>query len=242
MNSVEIKNVTIVYRTVMPFNLKQGLKNLRSFSRVKKFEAIKNVTFEIPKGSIVGLVGRNGSGKSTLLRAIAGIYSPDTGTIESFNNSVSLLAMGVGFKRELSGRENIYISGLLTGFSKKEIDEKFDEIVRFAELEDYIDMPVSKYSSGMYSKLAFSIAVNFKPDILLIDEALSVGDIRFRQKSYKKMREVIEDNDRTVVLVSHNSGTIRELCDFVVWIDNGELKMKGPTAEVMAEYERFMKG
>lgn len=156
------------------------------------------------KGQILGIIGKNGSGKSTLLRALAGIFSPDEGTIETYGNSISLLAIGVGFQKELSGRENIMLSGMLLGFSEQEVREKMPAIIKFAGLGKFIDMPVRTYSSGMYSKLAFSITAILETDIMLIDEVLSVGDQRFKKKSLRKMKSLIADEDRTVVIVSHS--------------------------------------
>lgn len=189
----------------------------------------------------MGIIGKNGSGKSTLLRALAGIFSPDEGTIDLHGHSVSLLSIGVGFQKKLSGRENIYLSGLLLGFTESEIEEKIDSIIEFAELGDFIDRPVKTYSSGMYSKLAFSITAILETDIILVDEILSVGDAKFKKKSYNKMKELIADEHRTVVIVSHSLETLKELCGRVMWLHEGELKMDGAPGDVLREYERFMK-
>ena len=199
------------------------------------------MSFEVPKGQILGIVGKNGSGKSTLLRAIAGIFSPDEGEIDLHGNTISLLSIGVGFQNALSGRENIYLSGMLLGFSREFIDEKLEEIIEFSELGDFIDRPVKSYSSGMYSKLAFSITAILETDIMLIDEVLSVGDAKFKKKSYAKMKELISNEDRTVLIVSHSSDTIKNLCDNVLWIHDGEMKMYGTTEEVLPKYDEFMK-
>ena len=158
----------------------------------------------------MGIVGKNGSGKSTMLRALAGIFSADSGSIDLHGYSISLLAIGVGFQKALSGRENIYLSGMLLGFSEDQVKAKVGEIIEFAGLGKFIDMPVKTYSSGMYSKLAFSITAILETDIMLIDEVLSVGDAKFKKKSYQKMKELIMDKDRTVIIVSHSSDTIRE--------------------------------
>ena len=190
---------------------------------------------------MTAVVGPNGSGKSTLLRAIAGIFSPDEGTIDLHGNTISLLSIGVGFQNALSGRENIYLSGMLLGFSREFIDEKLEEIIEFSELGDFIDRPVKSYSSGMYSKLAFSITAILETDIMLIDEVLSVGDAKFKKKSYAKMKELISNEDRTVLIVSHSSETIKNLCNNVLWIHDGEMKMYGTTAEVLPKYDEFMK-
>lgn len=194
----------------------------------------------MPKGEILGIVGKNGSGKSTMLRAIAGIFSPDSGTIDLKGNSVSLLSIGVGFQPKLTGRENIVLSGMLLGFSEEQVREKMDEIIEFANLGDFIDMPVKTYSSGMHSKLAFSITAILEADIMLIDEVLSVGDAKFKKKSYNKMKELISNEDRTVLIVSHSSETLQELCTSVLWLHEGEMKMIGKPEEVLPAYDKFM--
>lgn len=175
-----------------------------------------------------------------MLRAIAGIFSPNSGSIELHGNSVSLLSIGVGFQKELSGRENIILSGMLLGFSEEQIQERMEQIIEFSELGNFIDKPVRTYSSGMYSKLAFSITAILETDIILIDEVLSVGDSRFKKKSYRKMKQLISDKERTVVIVSHDLKTIADLCDKVLWINDGELVRYGETKEVLQEYEQFM--
>ena len=193
------------------------------------------------KGEILGLIGKNGSGKSTMLRAIAGIFSPNSGTINLHGHSVSLLSIGVGFQKELSGRDNILLSGMLLGFSEEQIREHMDEIIQFSELGKFIDAPVRTYSSGMHSKLAFSITAVLETDIILIDEVLSVGDSRFKKKSYAKMKKLISDTNRTVVIVSHDMKTIRDLCSKVLWINDGEMVQYGDTETVLEAYDAFMK-
>ncbi|MDP8052301.1 ATP-binding cassette domain-containing protein [Pasteurella atlantica] len=202
--------------------------------------ALDDVSFNIKKGEIVGVIGRNGSGKSTLLKLLVGVFRQDSGTVNLHNNSISLAAIGVGFLGKLTGRENIILSGILLGFSKKELLEKQDEIIAFADLGDFIDRPVRTYSSGMRSKLAFSIVAILETDIILIDEVLSVGDAKFRKKSYAKMLEIIKNKDRTVVFVSHNNQILKELCDSIIWLDNGKVKMIGNTDDVMKKYIAFM--
>ena len=237
--AISVKDLDIFYTDVSRFSIaRDGFENLKN---AKKFHAVKNVSFEIEKGEIVGICGKNGSGKSTLLRAIAGIFSPDNGSIDLHKNTISLLSIGVGFNKELSGYENIYLSGLLLGYSEKEIEEKIDEIIKFSEIGDFINKPVSSYSSGMYSKLAFSITAILETDIMLIDEVLSVGDVRFRQKSYNKMKELITDENRTVVIVSHSSSTLKDLCDRVIWINEGKLMEDGDPKEVVDKYEEYMR-
>ena len=209
-------------------------------SKLEVYEALRGISFEVKKGEIMGIVGKNGSGKSTLLRAIAGIFSADSGSIELESDSVSLLSIGVGFQKKLSGRENIILSGMLLGFSEQEVRDKMDEIIEFANLGKFIDMPVKTYSSGMYSKLAFSITAVLETDIMLIDEVLSVGDAKFKKKSYKKMQELIMDENRTVVIVSHSTETLEKLCTSLLWLHEGEIKMQGDTKTVLDAYNEFM--
>ena len=239
--AISVKDVKIRYRLLNKVSFFRALMSPNKFTKTEYFEAVKGVSFDVEKGQILGIVGKNGSGKSTLLRAIAGIFSPDEGTIDLHGNTISLLSIGVGFQNALSGRENIYLSGMLLGFSREFIDEKLEEIIEFSELGDFIDRPVKSYSSGMYSKLAFSITAILETDIMLIDEVLSVGDAKFKKKSYAKMKELISNDDRTVLIVSHSSDTIRSLCDNVLWIHDGEMKMYGTTAEVLPKYDEFMK-
>ena len=238
-DAITVEDLSVHFKSLQKFSIKQGLFTLGR-KKADVFEAVKHVSFTVKKGEILGIVGKNGSGKSTMLRAIAGIFSPNSGTIDLHGNTISLLSIGVGFQSELSGRENILLSGMLLGFSEEQIREKAEEIIEFSELGAFIDAPVRTYSSGMYSKLAFSITAILETDIILIDEVLSVGDSRFRKKSYKKMKELISNLDRTVLIVSHDSKTINKLCTSVLWINDGELKMMGKTKKVMAAYEEFM--
>ena len=238
--AIEVKDLCISYRGLKSYSIKQNLLK-RKKNKVQVFEAVRNVSFSVKKGEILGLIGKNGSGKSTMLRAIAGIFSPNSGTIDLHGNSVSLLAIGVGFQTALTGRENILLSGMLLGFSEAHVKAHMDEIIEFSELGKFVDAPVRTYSSGMHSKLAFSITAILETDIILIDEVLSVGDSRFKKKSYAKMKELISAADRTVVIVSHENKTIRDLCDKVLWINDGELMQFGETDEVMKAYEEFMK-
>lgn len=237
--AISVNDLHVYYRDMNRFSLKKG--GLKSRGSGKIFKAVKGVTFEVPKGQILGICGKNGSGKSTLLRAISGIFSADKGSINLHGNSISLLSIGVGFQKQLTGYENIFLSGMLLGYSKKQIEEKVKDIIEFSELGDFIYKPVRSYSSGMYSKLAFSITAILETDIMLIDEVLSVGDIHFKEKSYNKMKELISDDKRTVVIVSHNSKTIIELCDKVIWLHEGLIKDEGDPETIMNEYEQFMR-
>ena len=237
--AISVNDLHVYYRDMNRFSLKKS--GLKSRGSGKIFKAVKGVTFEVPKGQILGICGKNGSGKSTLLRAISGIFSADKGSINLHGNSISLLSIVVGFQKQLTGYENIFLSGMLLGYSKEQIEEKVKDIIEFSELGDFIYKPVRSYSSGMYSKLAFSITAILETDIMLIDEVLSVGDIHFKEKSYNKMKELISDDKRTVVIVSHNSKTIIELCDKVIWLHEGLIKDEGDPETIMNEYEQFMR-
>ena len=175
-----------------------------------------------------------------MLNAIPGIFSPDEGSIDLHGHSISLLSIGVGFQKRLSGRENIFLSGMLLGFSEEKVREKVDEIIEFSGLGRFIDLPVKTYSSGMYSKLAFSITAILETEIILIDEVLSVGDNKFKKKSYNKMRELISKDDRTVVIVSHSNDVLAQLCTRILWLDDGIVRMIGEPGEVLAAYDEFM--
>src|SRR5918992_4559217 len=203
--AIRVDDLSVTYRTSIERRptLKEAFKRVGRRERfIHEIEAVKNVSFDVPRGSVLGVVGANGAGKSTLVRSIAGILPPTSGRVEVNGRVSTLLALGVGFNRKLTGRENVVLGGLAAGWSREELAAKYDDIVKFAELEDFMDMPMRTYSSGMYGRLAFAVAVTMHPDILLIDEALSVGDARFRKKSFAKMRELCSEN-RTILLVSH---------------------------------------
>ena len=238
-NAIEVKDLVLRYRILNKMSIRKSLFKMKK-SKTEVFEAIRGISFQVQKGQIMGIVGKNGSGKSTLLKTLSGIFSPDEGSVDLHGHSVSLLSIGVGFQKDLTGRENIYLSGMLLGFSEQQVAELIDEIIEFSELGKFIDRPVRTYSSGMYSKLAFSITAILETDIMLIDEVLSVGDRRFKKKSYKKMQSLISDKDRTVVIVSHNNQSLRELCTKVLWINDGEMMMYGETNEVLDKYEEYM--
>ncbi len=237
--AIEVDNLYIRYRSLQNISLKKSIFHWKK-SQKDIYEAVKGISFTINKGEIVGLIGKNGSGKSTTLRAIAGIFSPDEGTIKLNSDSVALLSIGVGFQKKLTGRENIMLSGMLLGYPGEKIEEKMDEIIEFSELGKFIDRPVKTYSSGMFSKLAFSITAILEPDIMLVDEVLAVGDAKFKKKSYAKMKQLIADENRTVLIVSHNTDTIRKLCDRIIWLHEGEIKMIGTVDEVLPVYDEFM--
>lgn len=236
--AIEVKDLRITYSSVQASSLFKAITG--KGAKIKKFEAVKGVSFTVNKGEIVGLVGKNGSGKSTLLRCVANIFKADSGTLDTHGNTVALMSIGVGFHVELSGRENIFLSGMLMGFSKKYIEERLDRIIEFSELGEFIEQPVGQYSSGMYSKLAFAITSILDADIILCDEILSVGDAKFRQKSYDTLVDLIGRDDKTGIIVSHYGSTIRNLCTRVIWLNDGVIMMDGDPDEVMDAYEEFM--
>jgi ABC-type polysaccharide/polyol phosphate transport system ATPase subunit len=239
---IRVQDVSVTYRTSLERapTLKSTLLRLGRRQRIiRETEALKSVSFAVPHGKVMGVVGANGAGKSTLMRTVAGILPPTQGRIEVDGRVSTLLSLGVGFNRKLTGRENVVLGGLAAGLTRAELREKYDEIVDFAELEDFMDMPMRTYSSGMYGRLAFAVAVTMHPDILIIDEALSVGDARFRRKSFEKMRELCGE-DRTILLVSHALGSIEKLCDEAIWMDKGRMRMWDEPHAVVEAYTEFL--
>ncbi len=206
-----------------------------SRNRREKREVLKGINLDIKKGEAVALIGTNGSGKSTLLKLMTKILFPNSGTIEVNGKLTSLLELGAGFHPDFSGRENIYFNASIFGLTKKEIDEKLDDIIEFSELRSFIDNPVRTYSSGMFMRLAFAVAINVNADILLVDEILSVGDEHFQNKCFEKMRE-LKKQGKTMVFVTHNMKAVTELCDRAVWLYEGRIKMDGNTKDVVDEY------
>jgi ABC-type polysaccharide/polyol phosphate transport system ATPase subunit len=240
--AIQVDNLSLYYRTNMESRptLRGSLRRMGRRQRVvREIKALQDVSFRVPHGQVLGVVGANGAGKSTLMRTLAGILPPTAGRVEVHGRVSTLLALGVGFNRELSGRQNVVLGGLAAGLSREQLREKYEAIVRFAELRDFMDLPMRTYSSGMYGRLAFSVAVNMDPNILLIDEALSVGDARFRKKSFRKMRQLCRQA-RTIVLVSHSMSSIRTLCDQVIWMHEGRLRMAGEPDAVVAAYAEFL--
>ena len=238
-HAIEVKDLVISYQNLKKTSIKKTLLHLKR-QKPDRFVAVKGISFYVREGEILGIIGKNGSGKSTTLNALAGIFSPDSGSIDLNGHSISLLSIGVGFIREMTGRENITLSGMLLGFTEEQVKAKEQEIIDFAEIGEFIDMPVRTYSSGMYSKLAFSITAILETDIMLIDEVLSVGDQKFKKKSYEKMKSLISNKDRTVVIVSHSIETLKQLCDTVMWMHEGQIKRIGDPNEVLDEYVAFM--
>ena len=218
--------------------LKDTLRNRTGDARREAggFWALRNISFSIDRGDILGVIGSNGAGKSTLLRTIGGIYTPDEGSMNVHGSVSALLSLGTGFKGELSGLDNIYLNGVILGFNRSAIEEHVENIINFSELSDFILQPVKNYSSGMRARLGFSIAAFLTRDIMLIDEILGVGDFRFREKSQEKMTELIQDG-RTVVIVSHNLGSIKRFANKALWINRGQMVMQGEVEEVIERYE-----
>ncbi len=240
--AVKVEELSITYRTAVETKptLRRTLIRLGRRQRViREIQAVRDVSLEVPHGNVLGVVGVNGAGKSTLLRAMAGILPPTRGRIEVVGRVSTLLALGVGFKNDLTGRENVVLGGLAAGLTREEVAAKYEDITEFAELGDFMDMPMRTYSSGMYGRLAFSVAVNMEPDILLIDEALSTGDARFREKSFEKMRQLCAQA-RTIVLVSHGLRSIRELCHEAIWMHEGRIAMRDEADAVIEAYKEFL--
>jgi len=216
--------------------LKSKVRQVTGLETKEEFWALKDVNFEIMKGEVVGIIGRNGAGKSTLLKILSQITPPTTGEIRINGTVGSLLEVGTGFHPELTGRENIFLNGAILGMKKKDIVRKFDEIVKFADIEKFLDTPVKYYSSGMYVRLAFSVAAHMETDILIIDEVLAVGDAEFQKKCLGKMSDITKEEGRTILFVSHNINTIKQLCKKTIWIEKGQIKQAGETNTIMDSY------
>jgi ABC-type polysaccharide/polyol phosphate transport system ATPase subunit len=240
MNIISIKDVSKKFRIYhdKPTTLKEKLLFIRKNSW-EEFWALKNVNLEIKKGTTVGLIGQNGSGKSTLLKLMTKIIYPTSGEIKINGRVSSLLELGAGFHPDFTGRENIYTNASIFGLTKKEIDKRIDEIIAFSELEEFIDNPVRTYSSGMYMRLAFSVAINVDPEILLIDEILAVGDANFQKKCMDKIKE-FKEKGVTIIFVTHDLGSVEKICDNVFWLDSGKIMEEGSPKEVITSYMDFM--
>ena len=240
--AVSVQSIGLTYHTSI--DKKPTFKaRIKRFGRSGKFsrrvDAINDVSIDVHYGTVLGIIGSNGAGKSSLMRVIAGIIPPSKGRIEVYGSVSTLLALGVGFNASLTGRENVYLGGLAAGMSRAEIDEQFNEIADFSELGEAIDSPMRTYSSGMYARLAFSVAATVKPDILIIDEALSTGDARFKEKSLNRIKE-LRTEDRALILVSHALATIEDVCNEVIWLDKGKLMARGEPQQVINQYREFM--
>lgn len=244
---IKIENVSMKFNLEIEkdFSMKQAFVDLFTKKKKKKknddFWALKNVSFTVDKGEVVGLIGSNGAGKSTLLKVVSGVMKPTSGKVTVQGVISPMIELGAGFDGNLTARENIYLNGAILGYSKKFLDSKFDEIVEFSELKDFLDVPVKNFSSGMTAKLAFSIATVVNPEILIVDEILSVGDLKFQEKSKKKMMEMIKGGT-TVLYVSHSLDSIKDLCTKVVWLEHGKVIKIGDTKKICdAYYKEQMK-
>lgn len=241
--AIVVSDLHVSYRTTMERRptLRKAIVRLGRHERtVRTVDALKGLSFEVPRGSVLGVIGRNGAGKSTLMRTMAGILPPTKGRVEVVGRTSTLLSLGVGFNKDLSGRENIVLGALAAGLTRAEIDERYDDIAAFADIGEFIDMPIRSYSAGMTSRLAFSVAVHQNPDILLIDEALSTGDAAFKERANAKMKEMVAQAS-TMVLISHALASVRTLCDDCIWLDHGELVMHGPPDDVIRAYVHKLK-
>ncbi|HBR02770.1 MAG TPA: teichoic acid ABC transporter ATP-binding protein [Ruminiclostridium sp.] len=235
---IKVDNVSM--RFMITHDRVQSLKEyitklLKGQMKYEEFWALKNISFEVKKGEVIGIIGRNGAGKSTLLKIISGILCPTEGSVSCSGNIVPMLELGSGFDHELTGRENIFLNGAILGYPKEFLEDKYDEILEFSELGKFIDMPLRNYSSGMLMRLAFSIATVVKPEILIVDEILAVGDAAFQEKSKARMMKLMSGGT-TVLFVSHSLEQIRQMCNQVIWLDSGAIKMMGTTQEVCDQY------
>ena len=240
---IELEDVSMKFNLGIEknFSIKQAFVNFFNpkYKKRKKeyFRALDNISFTVKKGEVIGLIGSNGAGKSTLLKVVSGVMKPTTGKVKVHGAVSPMIELGAGFDMELTARENIYLNGAILGYSKKFIDEKFDNIVEFSELRDFLDVPIKNFSSGMTAKLAFSIATVVDPEILIVDEILSVGDIKFQEKSKNKMLDMIKGGT-TVLYVSHSLESIKQLCDRVIWIEHGKMIKMGEAKSICEEYYR----
>jgi len=246
MYAVQVQDVFKFYKKYADrhkfLTIKSALVNKTLFGDLEvgeRFEALRGVSFDVKSGQTLGIIGENGSGKSTLLKILAGISKPTAGTVVTQGRISALIELGAGFHPEISGRENIFINGVILGLSRKQIQEKYDEIVRFAELEEFIDNPVKSYSSGMFMRLGFSIAINVNPDILLVDEVLAVGDASFVPKCLDKINE-FRRHDKTIIYVSHDLATVERICDDVIWVKKGKIEMRGYPKRVTDAYLEYV--
>ena len=234
----------IVDNVSMKFNLSKEkvdslkdyiIKSIKKEIKYNEFWALQNVSFTVEKGDRVGILGLNGAGKSTLLKVIAGVFKPTEGSVTKHGKMVPLLELGAGFDQQYTGKENIYLYGAMLGYSKEFIDEKYDEIVKFSELKDFIDVPIKNYSSGMAARLGFAIATIVQPEILIVDEVLAVGDAAFQEKCQERMHHMLE-NGTTLLFVSHTMATVRQLCDHAIWLNKGDVVMQGEAEGVCNAY------
>src|SRR5438067_8258791 len=239
---ISVENVTQRFRVIheRPDTLREIFAKIyRHKSKFHDFEALKDISFQVRPGEMVGIIGRDGSGKSALLKLIGGVYVPSSGRIQVRGSIAPLIELGAGFHHELTGRENILLNGLLLGLSRRDIQEREESIIEFAELGDFIDAPVKQYSSGMYMRLAFAVATEVDPDILLIDEILAVGDSAFQEKCFERIRQ-FRASGKTILYVSHDVSSVKKFCDRALLVHNGELRQAGPPEPVIAAYQDLL--
>jgi len=239
-DTIIVNNLTKVYKLYN--NPKERLKESLSFTRKKihtDFYALKDISFDVKKGETLGIVGKNGSGKSTLLKILTGVLTPTTGNIQVNGRVAALLELGAGFNLEYTGIENIYLQGTIMGYTRLQMDSKIESILKFADIGNYVYQPVKTYSSGMFARLAFAVAINVDPEILIIDEALAVGDMKFQAKCFTRMNE-LKEKGATILFVGHDVSSIRTFCDKAIWIHEGEMVKWGNVLEVTADYMKFM--
>jgi ABC-type polysaccharide/polyol phosphate transport system ATPase subunit len=241
--AVQVEGLHITYRAQyekVPTMKSALLKMGRRERAYREVQALRGVSFDVPRAQVMGIVGANGAGKSTLMRVVAGILPPTAGRVRVHGRVSTLLALGVGFNNNLSGRDNVLLGGLAAGLTRDEVAERYDEITEFAELGDFMDLPMKTYSAGMYGRLGFAVAVHMRPDILLIDEALSAGDARFKEKCTEKMKDLCSE-DRTILIVSHGLATVKEMCTEAVWLHQGQLLQRGRPDDVVDAYVHFLR-
>lgn len=239
---IEVKDVSMRFRMANDNirSIKEYVVQLiKGKIQYNEFEALKNVSFDVKRGEVVGLIGHNGAGKSTMLKVISGILKPTEGSVSVCGNIAPMLELGSGFDFDMTGRENIFLNGAILGYSEAFLKSKYDEIVEFSEIGQFIDVPLRNYSSGMIARLAFSVATVVVPEVLIVDEVLSVGDAAFQEKSYKRMMELMHGGT-TVLFVSHSLPQIRGMCNRVLWLDHGQVKMFGETQKVCDQYEQWI--
>jgi ABC-type polysaccharide/polyol phosphate transport system ATPase subunit len=242
MYSIQFEDVVQRFRVIQERHdtLREAFAKIRRRrTTYHEFEAVKNVSFHISKGEVVGIIGRNGSGKSTILKLVAGVYAPTSGRVEVNGSIAPLIELGAGFHHELTGRENILLNGLLLGLSKRQVQEREAKIIEFAELGEFIDSPIKQYSSGMYMRLAFSVATEVDPEVLIVDEILGVGDGGFREKCFQRIRQ-FRDSGKTILMVSHDMGTMSTFCSRLLLIHHGRLVEEGKPPDVIRRYQELL--
>lgn len=235
MNVIEVSSLWKKFHlTRRPSTLRELVPGLMRRNRQEEFWALKEVSFEVAEGQTFGIIGPNGSGKSTLLKIMTGITNPTRGTVSVYGRICPLIELGAGFHHDLTGRDNVYLNASILGLKRKEIAERFNQIIAFAGLEEFVDVPLKHYSLGMYMRLGFAIVAEADPDILIIDEVLAVGDQKFQQKCLQRIRD-FQEQEKTIIFVSHNYELVSQLCDWAIYLERGEAKLSGPASEVVSK-------